>query len=287
MLHRSILGLATLLTLSGCGVGEIEGYTPSSAITFAAPFRTMAQHDSLMAEREWPYLVSIPGQGALLYYGSRHINDPDDPQIADIAARWEAFGPTVAVTENRLGWYGGGLDRAVSKHGEFGAVLHLARRDGVPIYTLEPSWEDEVAEVTRAFPVEEATLFYTLRVFLSERSEGRSADDIDDLAAHLLRKRGSRPGLEGSLPDLTALDALWNERFAHFGPWRDLPPEAIHPSPNPTRLQALANVVNEARDRHAARIILDFISQGERVFAIAGGSHVVKQEPVLRAGAER
>ena len=279
----STLGLVLLVVFCGCGAGQLDGYTPSSTITFAAPFRTMAEHDSLMADHDWPYFVSIPGQGALFYYGSRHTNDPDDPQIADIQARWEAFGPTVAVTENRLGWYLGGLNRAVSAHGEFGAVLYLARQNEVPIYTLEPSWEDEIGEVTREFPVEEATLFYTLRVFLSERGEGRSPDDIDDLAAHLLRKRGNRPGLKGSLPDLASMDALWAERFANLGPWRDLPPEAVHPSPHPTRLQAIANLANEVRDRHAARIILDLMKQGERVFAIAGGSHVVKQEPVLRA----
>ena len=37
-------------------------------------------------------------------------------------------------------------------------------------------------------------------------------------------------------------------------------------------------------DEHAAAVILDLLAKGERVFAIAGGSHVVKQEPVLRAG---
>lgn len=60
-----------------------------------------------------------------------------------------------------------------------------------------------------------------------------------------------------------------------------MPAHLIHPSPNPNRLQELANLANEVRDRHAARVILDLLDQGERVFAIAGGSHVVKQELVL------
>ena len=159
----------------------------------------------------------------------------------------------------------------------------MARQDEISIYTLEPSWEVEVAEMKAAFPTEEVTLFYSLRVFLSERG-GSDPDEIDDLAAHLLGKRGNRPGLEGSLPDLAALDKLWSERFAHLGPWRALPSAAIHPSDNPTRLQSLAVLANQVRDRHAARVILDLMAKGERVSALAGGSHVVKQEPVLRAG---
>lgn len=274
-----------LVLLTGCRLGQLDGYTPSSEVTFTAPFRTMAQHDSVMQGQDWPYFVSIPGERALFYYGSAHTSDPSDPQIADIQTRWRTFEPTVAVTENRLGWYIGGIERAVSTHGEFGAVLHLARQDGLPIYSLEPSWDDEVGEVLREIPAAEATLFYTLRVFLSERGTGRSPEDTDALATHLLRKRGSRPGLEGSLPDLAALDALWEAHYADLGPWRTLSPEAMHPNPTPSRLQASANLVNEVRDRHAARVILSLMAEDERVFAIAGGSHVVKQEPVLRAGA--
>jgi len=245
----------------------------------------MAEHDTLMTDREWPYVVELAETGsALLYYGSWHTDDPDDPQIADIEARWDAFQPTVTVTENRGGLTVGGIRRSVSRHGEFGAVVALARRDEVPVYSLEPSWEDEVREVTAEVPVAEATLFYTLRVFYSERGADRSAEDIDKLAAHLLRKRGARPGLDSSLPDLPAMDALWEEHYAHLGAWRDLPHEAVSPAPNPTRLQATAVLANEVRDRHAARVILDLLQQGHRVFAIAGGSHVVKQEPVLRVG---
>ncbi len=78
------------------------------------------------------------------------------------------------------------------------------------------------------FPIEEVTLFYTLRGFLSERRDS-DAKEIDDLTAHLLSKRGNRPGLEGSLPDLEALDKLWDDRFAHLGPWRKLAPDVVYP----------------------------------------------------------
>lgn len=262
----------------------LDYYIPEKSITFEAPFRTMAEHNEFMQDKEWPYILQLKNpNSALLYYGSWHTSDPNDPQIKEIKQLWKEFQPTVAVTENRLGFFIGNLNMGVSMFYEFGALFALARQDDIPIYTLEPPWEVEVAEMKKAFPVEEVTLFYTLRVFLNERDE-KNPENIDELASHLLRKRGSRPGLEGSLPDLAALDKLWDERFTEFGPWRELPPEAIHPSPEPTRLHALATLGNEIRDRHAAKVIFDLLSKGERVFALAGGSHVVKQEPVLRAG---
>jgi hypothetical protein len=269
------------------GWRTVPDYVPAERIEFSVPFRTMAEHNEVMEGRRWPYIVQLEAPGkssALLYFGSYHVQNPDDAQIPQIEALWQEFAPTVAVTENRLGLFLGTRRMGVSQFGEFAVVGDLARDAGLPVYSLEPSWSVEVEEVKGTFSAAEATLFYTLRVFLSEREEGRSREEIDALALHLLRKRGSRPGLEGSLPDLEALDHLWQGRYAELGPWRDLPPEAVHPHPEPTRLQAIANLVNEVRDRHAARVILDLLSKGERVFAIAGGSHVVKQEPVLRAG---
>lgn len=264
---------------------KLDYYIPEQPVTFSAPFRTMAQHDSLMRDKAWPYVLEIETERSeLLYYGSWHTTNPDDPQIAEIKRLWSEFEPTIAVTENRLGLFVGGLEAGVSYFSEFGALFALARRDDIPIYTLEPPWEVEVAEMKAAFPAADVTLFYTLRVFLNERGQGKTREEIDDLARHLLKKRGSRPGLEGSLPTLAALDSVWNQRFSDLGPWRELPPNAIHPGAEPTRLNALANLANEIRDRHAAAVLLDLMRKGERIFALAGGSHVVKQEPVLRAG---
>ena len=261
----------------------VPHYEPTGSQLPDVAFRTMGEHDEVMRGRDWPYVLEIEGpRGAILYFGTRHTDDPSDPQISAIRERWSAFRPTRAATENRLGPFLGTQAMGVRHFGEFALAAALAAADGIPVCSLEPSWEAEVAEMKAAFPVEEVTLFYTLRVYLSERGD-REGAALDELAAHLLRKRGNRPGLTGSLPDLDRLDALWKERFGALGDWRTLPPEAVHPSPSPTRLQALATRANEVRDRHAVRVLLELAGSGERVFAIAGGSHVVKQEPVLRA----
>jgi hypothetical protein len=238
-----------------------------------------------MATCSWPYVLELKTtDGALLYYGSSHTRDADDPQIADMLGLWKTLRPTVAVTENRGGFHLGGFRRTVKSLGEFGVAIEQARDDGIPIWSLEPTWDDEVTEVTAVYTPAEATLFYTLRVFLAERGSDRSPESVEKLARHLLKKRGSRPGLAGSLTTLEDMDALWRSSFGDPRDWRELPPEAIWPGTEPTRLQAISRHVNDVRDKHAARILLELVGRGERVFAVAGGSHVVKQEPVLLAG---
>lgn len=279
-----VVGLALFFGLVGCHRADIPPYSPSAQLPVMA-FRTAAEHEQVMEDRSWPYVLEIrTDRGALVYYGSRHTQDPEDPQIPHMLERWEALQPTVAVTENRGGFYIGGFDRAVRSLGEFAVAIEKSQEAGIPVYSLEPTWEDEVAEVVSVYSPAEATLFYTLRVFLSERGNDRSPESTERLAQSLLRKRGSRAGLEGSLTTLAAMDSLWEANFDDLRDWRELPPQAIWPGTEDTRLQAMARHVNEVRDRHAARVILDLLRRGERVFAIAGGSHVVKQEPVLVAG---
>ncbi len=259
-------------------------YEPGKTIELKGNFRTMSEHDDLMRGKNWPYIVRLSDENSeLLYYGSRHTSDPQDSQIGEIQTLWAEFKPTVAVTENRLGFFVGSFDMGISAFGEFACASWLGDQDDIEVYSLEPSWEIEVAEMCGEFEPAEVTLFYTMRVFLSERGT-LAGEELEALAAHLLAKRGSRPGLEGSLTDLAAVDSLWDDRFREIGPWRIMPKNSADPSANPSRLGKLANLANEVRDRHAARVIIDLLGRGERVFAIAGGSHVVKQEPVIRAG---
>lgn len=278
--------------------GELPHYEPDEPPRFGAAFRTMAEHDAHMEGKNWPYVLRLePGRSvasastgpggagpALLYYGSWHTQDPEDPQITEMRALWDDFDPTVAVTENRLGFYLAALGDGVGMHGEFAIAGELGRQAGIPVYTLEPSWAVEVETLKREFSVEDLIVFYTLRVYLSERY-GTAPEKREALAEHLLGKRAGRAGLgREHVPDLARFDEVWRQRFPGLGDWRTLPADAIDPGDEPTRLQHIANRVNEVRDEHAAAVILDLLAKGERVFAISGGSHVVKQEPVLRAG---
>jgi hypothetical protein len=280
------IALAIALTTAGCWTPidrvEVDGSPPMEA-----PLRTTAQHDSVMEGRAWPYVLRLshPSGGELLYFGSWHTRDPADPQIEAMRDAWRGARPTIALTENTGGWAIGGLDGGIRTLGEFAVPIHEAREHDIPVRSLEPSWEAELADASAAFPVEDLLVFYTLRVFLSERGD-RSGEALDDLADHLLGKRGSRPGFQGVIGDLAAFDSVWAANFADApGDWRSLPPEAVWPNDEGHRLQRISTVVNRSRDRHMVRVILHYLERGERVYAVAGGSHVVIQEPALRAAA--
>lgn len=90
------------------------------------PIMTWPEYDRL--HTSWPYVVRI---GTLYYFGAAHTFDPNDPQIPQIEAAWNAFKPDIAFTEGGNPPIEKTREAAVRKAGEPGLVRFLAARDSV------------------------------------------------------------------------------------------------------------------------------------------------------------
>ncbi|MFV1884274.1 MAG: hypothetical protein ACMZ7B_07295, partial [Balneola sp.] len=115
--------LIAVLIISGIGChtrfSKLDYYFPDN-IELKSEYRTMEEHNQFMSDKEWPYILKVEGSNSsLLYYGSWHTNDPDDPQISEIEQLWNELKPTVAVTENRLGFIIGSEQSDIKSYAEF------------------------------------------------------------------------------------------------------------------------------------------------------------------------
>jgi hypothetical protein len=237
-------------------------------------FRDGAEHDRVRAEHPEAYVLELTkGDGALLYYGAHHTDDLGDPQLADIRARWAAFRPTVALCEGRArGYLLGPLFPRLTGMPEPALVHELARGNGVPLYSLEPEYADEVLLLLRRFQPADIALFFTLRVYWQE--SGGKADER--LAEDLRAKRCDVDGLRTALPDLAAMDATW-KAITSEGDWRTWTGDM------PGVLHAIDEASRAARGEHMARVLIELVERGERVFAVVGSGHVIRQEWALRS----
>ncbi|HMB89318.1 MAG TPA: hypothetical protein VKP65_00635 [Rhodothermales bacterium] len=282
-----LLGLALLLVIVvGLGIYTWRHLSPAGPLYPASEvahielphrLRTSAEHDAARSRNEGnPYILRIDaeGGGALLYYGATHSSDPDHPQIADITSRWEAFEPTVALYEGRSrNFVYGALIEPFAGLPEPALVHKLARRDEVPLYSLEPAYADEVAALLASFSAEQIALYFFMRVYASEA--GGVADEA--LARDLLGKRTDVDGLRGSLITLADIDSLWQHDFADQDEWRIQRSE-----PRYGYLAEISDASRRIRGEHMARILIDLVQRGERVFAVVGSGHVIRQEWNLR-----
>jgi hypothetical protein len=242
------------------------------------PLRNGPEHDAAKTRNGGePYIleVSAPGGGAILYYGASHTTDRRHPQVADIAERWRSFQPTVAFYEGRArAYFYGALIEPFAGMPEPALVHKLARRDGVTLYSLEPPYEDEVAGLLVGFTADAVAIYFFLRVYVSEA--GGSADE--GLAADLLASRTDVDGLRGTLPTIAHLDYVWRRDFPSLPDWRTLTAE-----PDVEPFVSLTRESQRIRGEHMIRALAELAMNGERVFAVVGSGHVIRQEWNLRA----
>ena len=280
---RIAIGFALLFAGSAlyCGCSYYRGAKayagPAvSAIELSARLRSWPEHDALYPPGTDGYLLEIDNvSGALLYYGSKHTRDPNHPQRTDIERKWREFRPTVALCEGRArGYMTSTLLEVFNGLTEPMLVHRLAHQDGIPIYSLEPAYEDEVAALLKQWPAELVALYFTMRVYWSE-SQGVANDP---LAAELLALRSDVRGLRGAVASVERLDQVWRDYLPDSPTWRTMKSEPEH-----SVFEEISFASRTIRGEHMVRALVDLVRKGERVFAVVGCSHVIRQELMLRA----
>jgi hypothetical protein len=231
-----------------------------------------------------PYLLELDSsRGALLYYGAEHVFDPRHPQSASIQHLWDRFRPTRAFNEGGNPPVAESADEAVARYGEPGLVRYLAARDGVPVQSLEPAPAAEAAAVLAAgIPPERLKLFLVLRKYATFR-QTKHEESVEEFAEQAIASESRVPGLEGPPHNGAELAALYASLFPDDPDWREVPAGHFDPTSADTCLNEIARLASQARNRHMVGLVTGAVQPGQRVFAVVGCSHVVMQEPVLRA----
>ncbi len=237
--------------------------------------RTWPEHDAIYQHTAFPYVLHLErGPATILYIGALHTSDAAHPQLAEIERLWAEFQPTVALCEGRERMFRFASRPESGTLRESELLRILAQRDDVPIYSLEPTYEAEVGDLLRQFEPRLVATYMTLRVFTSD-VQGYDGDR-DALAQSLLRKRTDVAGLRGSLSSIEDLDTYWRERFLAEPDWRTL-----QDIDNVPLLVEVGNASREVRGEHMIRTLVDLAARGERVLAVVGASHVIRQELAL------
>lgn len=264
-------GLTALLLLASC-------HRPTR------PAEIMSYEEYVRAPRQFPYVVeSTAGRGRLLYIGTRHFFDPQDPQAELIETVWREFRPTLAFNEGGNPPTLDSAAEAVARHGEPGLVRYLAARDGVPVRNIEPPESAIAADMVQAgYRPEEVKLFLALLAYDTYR-RARSDEAPDEFIARVLRVESRTADLPGPPNTLAELAALYAELFPQRPDWREVPSEWFAPTHTDTLFNRLARRMSQLRDRHMVDLLVGAVRRGERVFGVVGGSHVVMQEAALRS----
>ena len=176
-------------------------------------------------------------------------------------------------------------DDAIRRHGEAGFSTWIAIRAGIPVYCGEPEWEDEIAHLV-ALGYSQADLFlhYLIRaVDQYHRSSPRESFE-EGIQRNLswFQSVTQWQGFDYSVSNLEQIAAqTWPEPVALRTP------EYAKEKVWPTKFESVVNDISRASsDYRELAIIAEIkrcLQENDRVFVTYGGSHLVRQEPVLDA----
>ena len=230
-----------------------------------------------------PYILELQSdEGALLYFGAEHTSDLAHPQFAQIENYWEAFNPTLVFSEGgRIRPQEQSRDIAIQKYGEQGLLRWLAAKDSVPIRSIEPDQNEEVAALLSTYTPEQLKFYYLTREVVSYQ-RNQPDKPLEDYLVDYLERYNKVPSLSGPPRTFTELDSLYDLWFNKDSDWRAFPSRWVAPSILEVFTNHIARDVVKIRDTHHVKTLVQAVNQGERVFSVIGFGHVVVQEPALR-----
>jgi hypothetical protein len=257
----------------------------SSAVFAQSEPEIMSYKEYGAIKHKRPYVLKFAQKkGALLYFGIGHAYRYDDAQIAELERQFAEFRPTLVLNESGTPPVAETAKEAVEKYGEPGLLSFLAKKHNIPIKSLDPPRIEEIKYIlsTKRWTIEQVMLFYILRR-IPENNKKANPVSPDALVEEALKASAKMPGFETLPKTLSEFEASVKKHFPTVADWRRIDHKIFDPNPD------LGNFTNDIADasvnfrgKFAVKMLAAEVEKGERVFAVVGASHVVKQEKALK-----
>jgi hypothetical protein len=230
-------------------------------------------------------------EGALLYVGVEHTNDPRDRQLQRLMLCWNAFRPTIAFTEGGVRPPMPTAAQAVRENGEAGLVRSLADDLRIPIQNIDADAATELDFLLIGATPEQVKVFITLRQLGQAKREDHPsvAGDWNKWANRWLAEKNNVNSHPAAIANALPRNAEELQRsvetlgLATPGQlWHELPADLVLPTKDVTFTHKLARRSTELRDTNMIRTLRNTLNKPNRVFAVVGAGHIVMQGPMLQ-----
>lgn len=236
------------------------------------------------------------GEKKIVYFGSSHTNDPEDPLFQQIQEKFQESAPEMVYIE---GWRSANERKEqiretlkkeniedVKKEGESHFALKLAVDAGADFESPEPDFSDEINYLLeKGFSKKDIFYFYMYRDIdqYLRQNKNRSMDECAKyLRPYFARFKKDSDWEENELN-------LWQEEILSELNVEDDEKynSAVDPIPWEGKPQIVLNEISRNssnfRDRYILQRIIEGLKKYNKIFVVYGSAHAVKQEDALRA----
>jgi hypothetical protein len=255
-------------------------------------------HTSYAREQEHqPYVLDLESEKKkLVYFGSPHINNPEDVIFDEIKKKFEETKPEMVYIEGwrkinfwkdkiREDMKDESLEDMKTK-GESKYALKLAVDAGADFESPEPDLREEIEwHLKKGFSKHDIFSYYMYRTIdqYQRMHKEQSREDCEKYLAiyldHLFESVDwSKEEFEFFKQDLFKNLEVENTKKYH---------DQVHPIPweglSLTNINMVSQSSNRFRDEYAVERIAEGLKKYDRMFVVYGASHAVILEPALRA----
>ncbi|MEI6345805.1 MAG: hypothetical protein WCO79_01030 [bacterium] len=256
-----------------------------------------SETDFAKSEKERVYKYEVIGGGkSVLYFGTDHISDPQDPLFEEIESEIRDYAPEMLMVEG-MGAINSRKEsikpriaslsyEEAKKQGESTLVLKLAVELDVDFESPEPDLSEEVAYVEKSgFSRADIFSYYIYRIVEQYQRENKDRN-LEDF------KKYVNPFLKELLNESAwSADEFAGYENAFFAELRLEDHEwyfnRVHPLPDEGGgwkygTNAVSSCSGNFRDQYALERIAESLQKYNKVFVAFGSAHAVRLEPALR-----
>ncbi len=239
---------------------------------------------------EIPYAYLIQGDNQVLsYFGARHSFDPQDPQFNQIETLWNdmtAHYPNdkmVAVIEGGLMNNEYERDEYITRAGESGLLIYLAKKADIEIKYLEPS-KGLLNDLTDRYSKEEI-FYHQMAQRALQWNKLTRKPSFEEYTVQFLKKLQDETGWNDFDFSMNHLKKIHNDIFHVTFDENDRAffQSIVTPTNDDTVINKISRDMNVVRDTAIVQGILDEWQKGKSIFIVYGASHAVIQERALKA----
>jgi len=230
-----------------------------------------------------PYILELKnGNKHLAMYGCKHTFNPQDTMLIDIQDKFEKLKPDIALNEGGDWPIYNSRDETVMKSGEQGFLRFLCEKDSIPVRSFESNPVEEYEYLVSKYKKDDVLLMYFCRQIVQIQRKQDIEDFKEVMTNYLTGLKNSGLPIENPKNEYSKLVENYKHLIKTDLNWKEFNPENVLPVYNNTILNEINRASVNYRDLHIVNEIVTELEKNDKVFVLVGGSHVIKQEALIK-----
>jgi hypothetical protein len=221
----------------------------------------------------------------LLFIGTNHTFDPADPQIAGVEALYKAFEPTLVLIEGGDWPVAESKPLAIRKYSELGFTQYLAANTKTKTLSADAPLSEAIAAGLKRHSAVDTKLYFALRLVPQWTNQQNDKSVEENMAQYLASAKFNAYFPPNTQPNnLDELVQQLANRIPTLKDWKSVKANMAFDGGSQSMLKEVDFTVNTFRNNYFTEQILAGLRKGERVFIIAGSTHLAKIAPLFQRG---